>query len=73
MIAIILLMGQAIAATLLDTTYGVVGRNVEVLDGAEQAYALVDQQDWSAAAQGLPLVKRIRRVRRHLGCGRSVA
>ncbi|MEC8276219.1 MAG: hypothetical protein VX026_00785 [Myxococcota bacterium] len=51
MIAIILLMGQAIAATLLDTTYGVVGRNVEVLDGAEQAYALVDQQDWSAAAQ----------------------
>ena len=51
MIAFLFLTAHALAATLLDTTYGVVGRDVEVLDAADQAYALVAQQDWETAAQ----------------------
>ena len=50
MIAFLFLTAHALAATLLDTTYGVVGRDVEVLGAADQAYALVSQQDWEGCS-----------------------
>ena len=50
MMAILLFVAQAFATSLLDTTYGIVGRDVDVIEGADSAYALVAQKKWAAAA-----------------------